>query len=73
MYRHGNTAIDEIFTTADMEMLQGGYDDILSASGDHPWVWGDFTITSILGGGLDAFTHPIARKLSCTLPAVRDQ
>lgn len=57
----------------DIVLLQGGYDNILSASRDHPWVWGNFLITSILGGALDAFTHPVSRKLSCKPPAVKDR
>ena len=67
-YRHGSNIIDGIWTTDDIDIIQGGYEDILSPSGDHPWLWADFSIESILGHQLDPFTKPITQKLNCKLP-----
>ena len=65
-------AFNRIFATENIKFLQGWYENVLSASGDHPWIWSDFTITSILEGGLEVFTHPITQKLSCKLPKVTE-
>ena len=53
-------------------MVQGGHDKI-SLSGDHCWIWGDFTVKSLLGGKIDPFTKPLARKLSCKIPRVKEK
>jgi len=72
-YKHGNTIIDGIWTTDNIELVQGGYEDIFSPSGDHCWVWADFSLTSILGGKLDPFTKQISRKLTCKVPRVKEK
>ena len=72
-YRHRKHAIDGIFTTENIEFLQRGIWRHPKCKRDHPWIWGDFTVTSILGGKIDAFTHLILKKLSCKLPAIKDR
>ena len=52
---------------------QGGYEDLLSPTSDHCWIWADSLIGSILGGNLDLFMKPISRKLSCKLPRVKEK
>ena len=54
-------------------MIQGGYEDLLSHSGNHCWIWADFSTSSVLGGNLDPFTKPISRKLSCKLQKVKER
>ena len=71
-YKYGSTIIDGIWMSNNIDMLQGGYGDLLSPSGDHCWIWADFSTNSILGGNLDPFTQPIIRKLSCKLPKVKE-
>ena len=53
-------------------MVQGGHNDI-SPSGDHCWIWGDFTVKSLLGGTIDPFTKPFARKLSYKIPRFKEK
>ena len=72
-YQYGSTIIDGIWTTDDIEMIQGGYEDLLSHSGDHCWVWADLSIESVLGHTMDPFTKPVTRKLNCKLPRVKER
>ena len=60
--KHGTTIIDGMWTTVDLEFIQGGHEDVLSPSGDHCWIWADFSIDSILGTKLDPFTKPITKN-----------
>ena len=71
-YKYGSNIIDGLWTSEDVDMLQGGYGDLFSPSGDHCWLWADFPISSILGGNLDPFTMPITRKLNCKNPKVKE-
>ena len=72
-YKYGSSIIDGIWTTDNLDLVQGGYEDILSHSSDHCWVWADFSIESVLGHNLDPFTKPISRKLNCKLPRVKEK
>ena len=72
-YRHGSTIIDSIWTSENLDMIQGGYEDLLSHSGDHCWVWADFSTASVLGHDRDPFSQPITRKLNCKLPRVKEK
>ena len=68
-FKEGTEVIDGMWITKNVDFVQGGHDEF-SPSGDHCWIWGDFTVASLLGGALDPFTKPLARKLSCKLPQV---
>ena len=72
-YKHGSTIIDGIWATDNIELVQGGYEDLLSPSGDHCWIWADLSIDSILGNKLDPFTKPITRKVNCKVPRVKEK
>ena len=62
----GRWKIDGVWATDDLHILQGGHSDITdTAGGDHPWIWADVTEESFLGGNIDPFTKPVARRLSC--------
>ena len=67
-FKHGSMIMDGIWATEDITLVQGGYEDVLSPSDDHCWIWADLSIESILGSKLDLFTKPISRKLSCKVP-----
>ena len=49
-YKHGSKAIDGIWGSCNIRIAQGGYEDLLSSSGDHCWVWVDVWIVMMLGG-----------------------
>ena len=64
-YKNHWYKIDGILATDDINILQGGHEDIDSLGGDHCWNWADITTDSLLGGQIDPFTKPISQKLNC--------
>ena len=49
-YSGGGWKIDGVWATDDLQILQGGHSNITySAGGDHPWIWADTMVESLLG------------------------
>ena len=71
-YKHGSKAIDGIWGSCNIRIAQGGYEDLLSGSRDHCWVWVDVWMELMLGGRHDPFTQPVTKRLSCKIPKSKE-
>ena len=72
-YKRGSRAIDEIFCSSTLQVVQAGYALFGSTRGDHRPLWIDITQQTALGVGLNKPEVLQPKRLRCKDPKVKEK
>ena len=71
MVDNGSQTIDGIFASHSLTAIRSGYLAFGSFPSNHRCLWVDFNTSSIFGFRTPILMHPKARRLQCSMPAVK--